>query len=117
MHAMENPQRGRFQFSMRTMILVTATMALGFVPIAWVGRERRQMLQAQDAILRAREVALQSVIQEEERRQSAVDASLSAAKVAELQRENASLRDQVESLRRQVQRLEERTKPRGDSRR
>ena len=113
---MENLHRGRFQFSMRTMILVTATMALGFVPIAWVGRERRQMLQAQDAILRAREVALQSVIQEEERRKSPVDASRSAAEVARLERENASLKDQVESLRRQVQQLEERTKSKGVSR-
>ena len=63
--AMDEAKRGRLQFSVRTLLLVTAAAALLLVPVAWVTRERRQMMLAQQEILLAREVALRSVVREQ----------------------------------------------------
>ena len=89
----------RFQFSVRTLLAVTAAIALLLVPVVWVTRERMQMMRAQEAILQAREVALRSVVREGQRlpRQSQA--------VEQLRRENADLKQQVEQLRREVEQL------------
>jgi hypothetical protein len=92
-------QLGRFRYSIRTLLLATAVCALILTPVVWVARERRQMLAAQEAMLRAREVALQSVVREEKRRRA------DSAAGEHLRRENASLKQEVESLRREVQQL------------
>jgi len=41
---MDEAKRGRLQFSVRTLLLVTTAVALLLVPVAWVARERQQML-------------------------------------------------------------------------
>src|SRR5271157_4933611 len=64
---MGEAKRGRLQFSVRTLLLVTAAVALLLVPVAWVARERRQMMRAQQEILLAREVALRSLVREQQR--------------------------------------------------
>jgi cell division protein FtsB len=89
----------RFQFSVRTLLLLTAAIALLLVPVAWVTRERLQMMRAQEALLQAREVALRSVVREGQRlpRQSQT--------MEQLRRENADLKQQVEQLRREVAQL------------
>jgi type II secretory pathway pseudopilin PulG len=43
----------RFQYSLRTLFVVTAIVALLLVPVAWVARQRQQMLEAREAALRA----------------------------------------------------------------
>jgi hypothetical protein len=57
----------RFQFSLRSLLLVTAAIALLLVPVAWVARERMQRMRVQEALLQAREVALRSVVREGQR--------------------------------------------------
>ncbi len=51
----------RFQFSVRSLLMMTAVLALSLAPVVWVTRERRQML-------RAREEAIRSVLLAERRR-------------------------------------------------
>jgi cell division protein FtsB len=89
----------RFRFSLRTLMLVTAAIALLLVPVAWVARERMQMMRAQEALLQAREVALRSVVREGQRLPRQSEA------MEQLRRENADLKQQVEQLRRQVEQL------------
>ena len=43
---MDEPRRGRFQFSIRTLLLMTLVAAVLMVPVVWVVRERKQMVQA-----------------------------------------------------------------------
>jgi hypothetical protein len=126
--------RIRFQFSMRTLLLATAAVALLLVPVAWVARERQVMMRAREAILHAREVALRSVVLEQERRlresgsqatakapaASADGASGSPAappEMVRLQLENAGLREQVQQLRRQVEQLRSSKAPGGSTQR
>ena len=45
--------RVRFQYSLRTLFVVTAIVALLLVPVGWVARERQRMLEAREAALRA----------------------------------------------------------------
>ena len=47
---MDEAKRGGLQFSVRTLLLVTAAAALLLVPVAWVARERRQLMRAQQEI-------------------------------------------------------------------
>lgn len=47
------PRRFRFQYSLRALFAGTAIVALLLVPVAWVARERRQMLEAREAAVRA----------------------------------------------------------------
>jgi hypothetical protein len=89
----------RFQFSVRTLLFVTAAIALLLVPMAWVTRERMAMLRAQEAILQAREVALRSVVREGQQ------LSRESQAMEQLRRENAGLKQQVEQLRREVELL------------
>jgi predicted RNase H-like nuclease (RuvC/YqgF family) len=89
----------RFRFSVRTLMLVTAAIALLLVPVAWVTRERLQMMRAQEALLQAREVALRSIVREGQRLPSQSET------MEQLRRENADLKQQVEQLRREVEQL------------
>ena len=110
----------RFQFSVRSLLVMTAVLALSLAPVVWVTRERRQML-------RAREEAIRSVLLAERRRVElrakggtigASTAELGADMVTtevpivppevlieHLRRENDELKDTVDSLRQEVQRL------------
>jgi hypothetical protein len=114
---------GRFQFSIRSLLILTAALALLLVPVAWVTRERQQMRRLQDEILVAREVALRSVLLEARRRQSVTpkpqsgiaDAASNqisdtraqdrSTTIEQLRRENSALRQQNEALREEVQTL------------
>ncbi len=91
----------RFQFSLRTLLLLTAAIALLLVPVAWTTRERMQMMRAQEAVLQAREVALRSVVREGQRlpRRSQT--------LEQLRRENEDLKQRVEQLRRKVEPTQE----------
>jgi hypothetical protein len=108
---MTSMERNRYQFSVRTLLLLTLVSALLLVPVAWVTRERRQMMLAQEAMLRAREMALRSAVLEEKRRadqraaQVAADACSST--VDRLERENASLKQQVNALHRELKQLKD----------
>ena len=62
----------RFQYSLRTLFIVTAIVALLLVPVAWVARERQQ-------VLVAREAALRAVVLAERDRARAVQARYDAA--------------------------------------
>jgi hypothetical protein len=111
---------GRFQFSMRSLLITTAVLAFSLAPVVWVTRERRHML-------RAREEAIRSVILAERRRvelrakggtnSASTDefgpdvnnASIPVVSpeilIEHLRRENDELKDTVDSLRHEVERL------------
>ena len=59
--------RRRFQFSLRSILIVTALTAILLVPVAWVSRERQQMIQARQEVLRARQEAIHAVVLAEAR--------------------------------------------------
>jgi hypothetical protein len=121
---MNEANRGRWQFSVRTLLLVTVAVALLLVPVAWVTRERQEMMRARQEILLAREVALRSLVREQQRRREEA-ASLPqnvtpqapssparnlplAAKspaIEQLRHENEGLRQQLEQLRLEVEAL------------
>jgi hypothetical protein len=101
-------ERTRFQYSLRTLLLATLAVALLLVPVAWVGRERQEMMRARAAILEAREVALRSAVLEEQRRldqQHKPAAEEESAALRRLERENTRLREQVEELLREIEQL------------
>ncbi len=119
--------RRRFQFSLRSLLIVTGLLALLLVPVARLARQRELMH-------RAREEALRSLVLEQryradlKKRKAAEVAPLdrdglagagvvrqtslaspdASAQIERLQRENAELRKTVEHLRREVERLEAR---------
>jgi uncharacterized protein HemX len=112
--------RNRFQFSLRTLLLVTLALALLLVPVTWVSREREQMIRARYAILEAREEALRSVVLEEQRRLNQGHTGViekDAEVMQRLDRENKSLRQQVNELRREVEQLRTSLKPLGTAER
>jgi len=110
----------RIQFSMRSLLIATAVLSFSLAPVVWVTRERRQML-------RAREEAIRSVILAERRRvelrskNGQVGASTDEfgqdmdtttiptvppeVLIEHLRRENDELKDTVDSLRLEVERL------------
>lgn len=112
-----------YQFSLRRLLLVPLMLALALVPVAWVSRERRQLLRARDEALRAvilakryraelkrREAAHPATprpadLPGDEAPQSARPAGDSAV-IEQLQRENAELKATIQRLRREVERLE-----------
>jgi len=121
---MDEARRRRWQFSVRTLLLVTAAVALLLVPVAWVARERQQMMRLQREILVAREVALRSVVREQQRLlskaappseeiaprgSSSPDSNPPLAEkspvIEQLRHENADLREQIAQLRREVETL------------
>jgi hypothetical protein len=117
----------RFQFSIRSLLMVTAVLALTLVPVAWVNREREQMRRLQVSMHRAREEAIRSVLLAERRRADSLarGGKTSAASdepdsdagvtnvpsvppeilIEHLRRENNELKDTVDSLRLEVERL------------
>jgi hypothetical protein len=110
----------RTQFSVRSLLITTAVLAFSLAPVVWVTRERQQML-------RAREEAIRSVILAERRRVElrAKNGTNSASTdefgpdvnnasipvvspeilIEHLRRENDELKDTVDSLRHEVERL------------
>jgi hypothetical protein len=114
-----------YQFSLRWLLLVTAVLALLLVPVAWVTREREQMLRARDEAVRA-VILAERYRSELKEREAAVPARPGPAEVAgderpksarpagdsalieRLRRENAELKETIERLRREVERLEAR---------
>lgn len=115
--------RRRFQFSLRSILVVTAMTAVLLVPLVWVAREREQMIRARAEVLRAREEALHAVVlAERAARAAAVPVPTASSKtgaslplsaktieppalIERLQRENAELKAKVETLRREVEHL------------
>jgi cell division protein FtsB len=112
--------RRRFQFSLRSILIVTALTAILLVPVAWVARERQQMIQARQEVLRARQEAIHAVVLAERaaHREAIADTTKTgpdsrqsaktdphAALIEQLQRENAVLKAQVKTLRQEVERL------------
>jgi hypothetical protein len=117
----------RIQFSIRSLLIITAVLALLLAPVAWVMRERQQMVRLQVSMHRAREEAIRAVLLAERRRvellerggpKSATSDELNpevdATRVPpvspeilieHLRRENNELKDTVDSLRLEVQRL------------
>jgi hypothetical protein len=111
---------GRTQFSVRSLLITTAVLAFSLAPVVWVTRERRQML-------RAREEAIRSVILAERRRvelrakggqlgantdefgpdvnQASIPVVSPEVLIEHLRRENDELKDTVDSLRHEVERL------------
>jgi hypothetical protein len=120
---MEEVSRGKYQMSLRSLLLLTALLAVFLTPLVWVSRERQQMLETQEALLRAREVALRSVVLEATRRRPGDDegsqpplkqisAQLSngqspatVSRVEQLKAENNALKAEVDSLKRQLKAL------------
>jgi len=124
---MELASRRYIQFSTRTLLLVTAVVAISLVPVAWVARERQKMLAMQEGILRGREEAIRAVLLAERRRVASgakgTEAGAASAEVVlerdilkvpavtpeilieHLRRENNELKDTVDSLRLEVKRL------------
>jgi hypothetical protein len=110
----------RIQFSVRSLLIMTAVLALALAPVVWVTRERRQ-------IIRAREEAIRSVLLAERRRaELRAKGGATGARMDEfslgsdatevpsvspeiliehLRRENDELKDTVDSLRQEVERL------------
>jgi hypothetical protein len=123
----------RLQFSLRTLLLITAAVAVLLVPFAWVARERQEAMRARDAMLHAREVALRSVVVEGERRRREAmllhesrvsegspsrerSSQTTQGSVEQLQRVNADLRQEIAQLRRQVEQLTNQNSPAGAAR-
>jgi uncharacterized protein HemX len=108
---MDNPRRRKFQFSIGTLLVLTAVVAVLLVPLAWVARQRQQMMLAQREILAAREVALRSVVHEADARRQIAASGPTQPKRSEeadmknLRRENAELKHEVEELRRKLEKL------------
>ena len=118
--------RRRFQLSLRSLLLMTAVLAVSLAPVVWVTRERQRML-------RAREEAIRSVLLAERRRaelraktgqngvaSGTADSELESTEVPSvppeiliehLRRENDELKDTVDSLRQEVQRLRAAKRP------
>jgi hypothetical protein len=110
----------RFQFSVRSLLLTTAVLAFSLAPVVWVTRERQRML-------RAREEAIRSVLLAERRRvelrakgrptgastdefgldtdTTKVPSVSPEVLIEHLRRENDELKDTVDSLRQEVERL------------
>jgi hypothetical protein len=110
----------RFQISVRSLLIMTAVVALSLTSVVWVTRERRRML-------RAREEAIRSVLLAERRRvelrakgrptgastdEFGLDTDTTEVPlvspevlIEHLRRENDELKDTVDSLRQEVQRL------------
>jgi type II secretory pathway pseudopilin PulG len=121
---MKQGERGKYQFSVRTMMFTIAAVSALLAPFAWMMRDRQQQRQVLMRALQAREVALRSVVLEEQRRSSLAisrrdnstaetsrsldhdpSARLGLESLQRLERENADLRRQVSLLNREVDRL------------
>jgi cell division protein FtsB len=116
--------RRRFQFSIRSLLVVTGLLALLLTPVAWMVRQRELMRQAREDALRA--VMLERQYRAEQQKRyvdglAAIDrsetrlapqrtpsaSSGTAADLEQLRRENAELRNTVEALEREIRRMKE----------
>jgi hypothetical protein len=130
---MEQGARRRFQFSLRSLLVTIVVVAFLLAPLAWVIREKRlQMLLARAELMQAlaaeRRAMLanqsaRAILDQTASRADEAGVSNSGSKsvvsqrgsaladvappslVKELQRENAELKEKVELLRREVERL------------
>jgi uncharacterized iron-regulated membrane protein len=112
--------RRRFQFSLRSLLVLTGVLALLLTPLAWMLRQAEQLR-------RAREEAIHSMVleqryrAEQQKRKSAEVTAIdrggsseapqvttpnspdAAVQIDRVERENAELRKTVEILRREIQ--------------
>jgi hypothetical protein len=117
----------RFQVSVRGILAATAVLALLMVPITWVARERERMRQAREDAIRAVVLAERYRSKLEERTPIHSQAAArvqqleaenaesrhsvgrlrinAAARIEQLEVENAELKDTIELLRKEVERL------------
>ena len=117
----------RFQFSVGSLLVVTAILAVQLVPIAWVSNQREQMRRAREDAIRAVILAERDRSEVKERtanhsfpvgqaelrgssRQTDPDPPDAAARIDRLERENAELKDAVARLRSEVERLKGRNR-------
>jgi hypothetical protein len=117
----------QIQFSLRSLLMVIAVAAFVLAPVVWIARQRQEFRRLQAVVLEAREAALRSVVMAERAaRQSAelrasglVNAVATEARskntqeakhlptvdAEQLRRENSELKETIERLRREVDRL------------
>jgi predicted RNase H-like nuclease (RuvC/YqgF family) len=117
----------RYQFSVGSLLVVTAILAVLLVPIAWVANQREQMRLAREEAIRAvilaeryrSEVKERTVnngfpVGQAERRGSSRQTDPvppdADARIEQLERENAELKDAVARLRSEVERLKSRNR-------
>jgi len=90
---MHGRPRFRFQYSLRTLFVVTAIVALLLVPVVWVARDRQRVLEAREAALRAVVLAERDrTLAVEARYRAAIRASASLAPPPVEESANASAR-------------------------
>lgn len=123
----EAAETKRIQFSIRSLLFVTATVALLLVPVVWVVRERQSMLLAREDALRAVILSerhrseikqrMATILPAGDRSRSAESsvgtsplAPDEATSLERLRRENSELKDTIEILRREVERLRSRAR-------
>ena len=106
-----------FQFSVRATLLGTAILAVLLVPIAWVFHQREQMRIAREEAIRAVVMAERSRSEIEKRatidegiNQPVTRSHTPAVRIKELEQENAGLKDKVDLLEREVDRLKGRNR-------
>jgi hypothetical protein len=110
--------RRRLQFSIRSLLVVTGLLALVLAPVAWLARHREMERRAREEALRS--VLLEHRYRAEQRKRSAVDATAidrsesseptpnstnATSEIERLRRENAELKETIESLRAEIRRL------------
>ncbi len=108
----------RLQYSLQSLLILTGVSAIVLAPVAWVTRERQQVIRAREEAIRAvvlaeraaRENNARTILADSEKSGAALPqtASIGARRsdlVERLQRENAELKKTVQLLRQHVQRL------------
>lgn len=114
--------RRRFQYSIRSLLVVTGLMALLLTPVAWMVRQRERLRLAHEEAMRS--ILLEKQYRAGQRKWQPIDtvvidrdgsseateatppnAADATAEIERLRRENADLRKTVESLRGEIQRL------------
>jgi hypothetical protein len=105
---MEMTAQPRFQYSMRGLILTTALFACVLALVAWVAHERARILAAREAavhavVLAERDARLRA--SDQAARAEAALARMEQDRINELVRENAELKDTVQRLHHEVERL------------
>jgi hypothetical protein len=123
--------RRRFQFTLRSLMILTAAVAILITPVAWVVRVRQRMIQAREDALRAMVLeqyyrshrpaelpAAPAELASKEARGGPAPPTpppaapaQAAALIERLRRENAELKATIERLRRQVERLQAAQRP------
>ena len=101
-------RRFRFQYSVRSLILMTALLACVLAPVAWAARERARILAAREAAVRAVVLAERDAklrVRDEAAEAEAALTRFKQDRIDELVRENAELKDTVQHLRNEVTRL------------